>query len=96
MSLRDELDLSLLNNAAVNWVLEALETELDRWPRIRDNHEAILDVMAYALNQLRPRYHVTLLGTLYAQSPSEEQRDEVRQVVQKALVKIDGDFDSPG
>jgi len=92
VSLRDEVDLSPLSNAVENWVIDILEAELENWPQIRDNHENILDVMAYALNQIKPQYYVTLLGNLYAQSPTEEQLTEVREAVLKALTKISQDI----
>jgi hypothetical protein len=92
VSLRDEVDLSTLSNAVENWVIDILEVELENWPQIRDNHENILDVMAYALNQIKPQYYVTLLGNLYAQSPTEEQLTEVREAVLKALTKISQDI----
>lgn len=92
MSLKDELDLTPLSNATVNWVVDILETELEDWPLIRANHEYILDVMAYALNQIKPRYYVTLLGNLYAQAPTEDQLEEVRTAVKISLEKISKDL----
>ncbi len=92
MSLKDELDLTPLKNAAVNWVVDILETELEAWPQIRADDDAILDVMAYALNQIKPRYYVTLLGNLYAQAPTDEQIEEVRTAVRISLEKISKDL----
>lgn len=88
MSLRSRLDLSLLNNAVLDWVITVLEEELASWPRIAKNDEAILDVIAYSLNHLRPRYSVTLLGKLYARNPDEQELEEVRAQVRAALEKI--------
>ncbi|TVQ24538.1 MAG: competence protein ComFB [Spirochaetaceae bacterium] len=87
MALQDRFDLEDLVNESERLVFDALETELaDAIDRVSE--EEILDIAALALNHVRPRYRVNLLGRLYAQNVSDEERTEVDQAVRSAILKV--------
>jgi len=88
LSLKETHDFTLLHNAAEEWVLQVLEEELSNEPELYESQEAVLDIMALALNKIKPYYFVTLLGNLYAHAPDEETMEEIRQAVKKAMKKI--------
>lgn len=88
MGLRDIYDFSMIENEAEKMVIDELEKQLprDSW---HDNEEWIMDVATWALNTLKPKYSVTLLGKLYAHSLEEgSYADQVRAAVAKAIQKI--------
>ena len=66
MSLRERYDFENLVNEAERLVLEEIERQLGRLPSVCSCQECVLDIAAYALNQVRPRYHASLLGSIYA------------------------------
>ncbi len=87
MALQDRFDLEDLVNESERLVLDAIETELaDAIDRVSE--EQILDIAALALNHVRPRYRVNLLGRLYAQNVTDEERTEVDQAVRSAILKV--------
>lgn len=91
MSLENRYDFSLLKNEYEALVLEELEAQLLE----EDNkmhckcQDCILDMAAYALNNLKPAYRSSFTGVIYAQALRDEKHKiEVSKIVAKAIEKI--------
>jgi len=91
MAFLDEYDFYLLKNEAETIVLRELEQQLkaEQGEMCRCN-ECIVDIAAVALNNIRPLYRFSILGTLYAAHAITEQAyaDSVKQAVADAIVKV--------
>lgn len=91
MSIREEYDFQYLVNEAERLILEQLEIQLARRPAetVCRCQECVLDMAAYALNNVKPLYRVSLLGTLYAHAlRGSEYEQEVMEAVAAAIDKI--------
>lgn len=90
MSLRDEYNFEDLFNEAERLVLDELERQLRMLPAGTNlrNENTVLDIAAYALNHVRPRYRVNLLGRLYAQSVEDDYAAEIENAVTDAIRKV--------
>ncbi len=79
---------SLLNEAEA-LVIEEIGRQIPRFPDLCTCQECILDVAAYALNKVRPRYRVSLLDTVYAEhSERNAYLREVRRAVTEGILKV--------
>jgi len=91
MSLLDEYDFDLLKNEAENLVIREIEQQLKTGNEdmCRCN-ECIVDIAAIALNNVKPLYRFSLLGTLYASQAMTEQAyaDSVKNAVAMAIQKV--------
>jgi competence protein ComFB len=88
MSLEDRYDLEFLVNEAERMVLEELEEQLskDTEGTICKCEECVLDMAAYALNNVPPAYRASLLGSLYAKAMDQtEYAEKVKKAVQEAI-----------
>jgi competence protein ComFB len=74
MAFTDDYDFEFLKNEAENLVLVELERQLEDYeePVCRCN-ECIVDMAAMSLNNVKPLYRVSLLGTLYAATAKDEE-----------------------
>ncbi len=95
MSLSDEYNFEDLINEAERLVLDELERQLRTLPPGADlrGEDTVLDVAAYALNHVRPRYRVNLLGRLYAQSVDDQYAHEIENAVSEAIRKVSSNPD---
>ncbi len=66
-------------------VLETLRSVLDKKPHIQLDAKGLLDVYAYALNQLMARY--AQLGTIVLRDPIKS--SHIRTAVEAALDKVE-------
>lgn len=92
MAMAEEYNFELLINEAERLVLAQLEKQLvaasDDVCRCED---CVLDMAAFALNQAKPMYRVSLLGTLYANLlPGSDYEKEIAEAVASAIEKISG------
>jgi len=91
MALVDEYDFELLKNEAETLVFRELEQQLKTAPEdmCRCN-ECIVDIAAISLNNVKPLYRFSILGTLYAAQAMNEQTyaDSVKQAVAQAIEKV--------
>ena len=90
MAIRDKYDLEELGNEMEEFVFQELEKQLDA---ISDDdickcHDCVLDMICLSLNQLEPRYRVSLMGTLYAKVESQELEEKINHVVADVLMKV--------
>jgi competence protein ComFB len=90
MALQDRYNFDDLVNEAERIVLNELERQLGDGIEAVSEDE-ILDMAAYALNSVRPRYRVNLLGRLYARSTDSEYEAEVQDAVAEAVSKVRSD-----
>jgi competence protein ComFB len=89
MALRDEYDFDSLVNEAERLVIDELEAQLAVKSGICTCQDCVLDMAAYSLNNVKPAYRVSLMGSVYAQSAARiEYTREVARVVREAIEKV--------
>ncbi len=91
MDLEKNYDLTFLVNDTERMVLEELGRRMENAEEdnICDCQECTLDTAALALNLLKPRYHSSLLGTMYAHAAEMgEYANQVRAAVDEAIGKV--------
>lgn len=91
MALADRYNFEDLANGAQALVLDEMERQLAAHPESDLPEDTILDIAAYALNHVTPRYRVNLLGRLYTQNVSESDRAEIVAAVGAAMRKVLGE-----
>jgi competence protein ComFB len=89
MSLREQYNLDPLVNEAEDMVLAELEAQMKGAPGLCTCQDCVLDMVACALNGVRPSYRVSLLGSV---DPGASGRAayaaEVRQAVREAIERV--------
>ena len=91
MSIRDEYDFEFLVNEAERLVLEQLEKQLmeTNSAEVCTCQDCVLDMAAFALNNVKPLYRVSLLGTLYARAlEGSEYEQEIASAVTRAISRV--------
>jgi competence protein ComFB len=89
MAIKESYDFESLTNEAEELVVSEIEKQIPAHPELCTCSECILDVAAYALNRVRPRYRVSLLDSVYIEP--EERSDylkEIRQAVLEGILKV--------
>ncbi len=90
MALRDEYDFEYLVNEAEHLVLDELERQLAE-PGNADvcrSQDCILDMAAFALNNVPPLYRATLLGRIYAGELDQKHHDQIVDAVSRAIDRV--------
>jgi len=91
MALTDTYNFELLKNEAEKLVLDELEIQLEKASEeICRCNDCIVDMAAMALNNVRPLYRFSILGTLYAAQAKNEPTyaDTIQQAVAQAISKV--------
>lgn len=91
MDLEKRYDMSVLINDTERMVLEELGRRLESSDAegICDCQDCVLDMAALALNSLDPRYHASLLGTMYAHADEAgDYAERVRAAVSKSMERV--------
>jgi len=91
MSFINEYNFELLKNEAEILVINEMENQLkDEAEDMCRCNECVVDIAAVALNNVKPLYRFSLLGTLYASQAMTEQSyaDSVRSAVEQAIEKV--------
>ncbi len=90
MGLRDECDFENLINEAEALVIKELEAQLAEAPGVCTCQDCVLDMAAFALNNVKPYYRVSLMGTLYARATTEraDYGKEITKAVREAVKKV--------
>ncbi|MFQ3619392.1 MAG: late competence development ComFB family protein [Spirochaetales bacterium] len=91
MTLKEKYEFDTLVNEAERLVLEEMEKQLEtaEFKNTCRCQDCILDMAALALNNVKPMYRVSLLGSLYTAGViNTPYIEEIRQAVRKAIVKI--------
>ena len=89
MAIKQEYDFDSLKNEAEELVVSEIEKQIPAHPELCTCSECILDVAAYALNSVRPRYRVSLLDSVYIEP--EERSDylkEIQRAVREGIRKV--------
>lgn len=87
----DEYDFSILVNESERMVREELGRRLEAGDLdgLCSCQDCVLDMATLALNNLKPLYRVSLLGTIYAHAMTEgDYMEGVRAAVEAAIRKI--------
>ena len=86
MSLENYYDLSELKNESEKSVFDELEKQLaEKGDSICQCQDCVLDMACLALNHVKPRYRVSLLGSLYAQVEDDSYTEKVEIAVRNAI-----------
>jgi competence protein ComFB len=89
MGLKNVYDFDGLVNEAERAVLNELERQMALADDICRCQDCVLDMAAYALNNVKPSYRVSLMGSVYARSANETgSAGEVKRAVAEAIKKI--------
>jgi len=89
MALRDSYDFDSLVNEAERMVLGELESRIAADSGICRCQDCVLDMAAFALNNVKPAYRVSLMGSVYAQAGShEEYVKDIKRAVDEAIKKV--------
>ncbi len=89
MGLRERYDFDSLVNEAERLVIEEMSRQLPRDKGLCTCGECVLDIAAFALNQVRPRYRASLLGSIYAQqSDASAYAREIEKAVAEAIRRV--------
>ncbi|MFW6312732.1 MAG: late competence development ComFB family protein [Spirochaetota bacterium] len=88
MALADRYNFEDLANGAEGLVLDEMERQLAGRGESDLPEDTVLDIAAYALNHVRPRYRVNLLGRLYTRNVSESDQAEIEAAVSAAIRKV--------
>jgi len=89
MSLRDTYDFDGLVNEAERLVLGELEAQLAQADDLCKCQDCVLDMAAFALNNTRPAYRVSLMGSVYARSTAAaESTLDLKRAVRDAIVRV--------
>jgi competence protein ComFB len=89
MALKDKYDLDSLVNEAERLVLSELETQLAAEKDACTCQECVLDMAALALNNVKPAYRVSLLGSVFARTTGQaDQAREIHRAVHQAIQKV--------
>jgi len=91
MAFIDQYDFQFLKNEAENMVVKELGRQLDEFKEnVCRCNDCVVDMAAMALNNVRPLYRVSLLGTLYAASAMDEESyaKRIREAVSTAIKKV--------
>ncbi len=68
MDINSSYNFEYLKNEAEEIVKEVLERELEKDDDICKCQDCVLDIVAFALNNIKPIYKTSLTGSLYAKS----------------------------
>ncbi len=89
MSLQDRYNLEQLRNLSAEKVQARVEELLAEGGRLCPCQECVLDLLAYALNRVSPRYATSLLGELHAQPAFEKKRRvEIELAIEAGLKRL--------
>ncbi|MCP5514241.1 MAG: late competence development ComFB family protein [Spirochaetales bacterium] len=89
MGLNEMYNFDYLKNEAEELVKEILEREMKLDKKICGCQDCVLDIVGFALNNIKPLYKTSLKGTLYASaSVPEKYIEAVEEAVKFAIEKV--------
>ncbi len=91
MDLEKNYDFSMLVNDTERMVLEELGQRMEsaNMEGICTCQDCVIDMATLALNSLKPKYHASLMGTMYAHAAeSGVFKTEVQSAVSNAIEKV--------
>ncbi len=89
MAFADTYDFESLVNEAERRVIEELESQLRTAVGVCTCQDCVLDMAAFALNNVKPSYRVSLMGSVYARSAAATQAAQVvARAVRDAISRV--------
>jgi competence protein ComFB len=89
MAIKERYDFDGLTNEAEELVVSEIEKQIPDYPELCTCSECVLDVAAYALNRVRPRYRVSLLDSVFVEAEERsDYLDEIRRAVRDGILKV--------
>jgi len=89
VALGERYDFDSLVNDAERLVIEEMGRQIPLAESLCTCEECVLDIAAYALNQVRPRYRASLLGSIYSKQPDRRaDAREIEKAVSEAIRRI--------
>ncbi|MDR2537520.1 MAG: late competence development ComFB family protein [Treponema sp.] len=91
MALTDKYDFEFLVNEAEKLVFDELEKQFKTYEgELCLCNDCVADMAAFALNAMKPMYHYSLIGSLYANHAlsDEELALQVQEVVSNAIERV--------
>ena len=90
MTFEETYNLDEIKNEVEEVAFHELEKQLNAIPDedICKCKDCVQDMACYALNQIRPRYAVSLLGSLYTRAETSSLLDDIKDIVGKSIDKI--------
>jgi hypothetical protein len=76
MNLEDRYDVELIRNESKEWVCRRIEKLLDEQDGFCKCQTCVLDLLAFTLNRVSPRYSTSILGNLHP----DKVRDKKMQI----------------
>jgi competence protein ComFB len=89
MPITDTFNFDSLVNEAERLVLQELEAQLKTAVGVCTCQDCVLDMAAFALNNVKPAYRVSLMGSVYARSGRDAQHAQgISKAVREAIEKV--------
>ncbi|HTZ52272.1 MAG TPA: late competence development ComFB family protein [Spirochaetia bacterium] len=89
MAFTDSYDFDTLVNEAERMVIAELESQLRNAVGVCTCQDCVLDMAAFALNNVKPVYRVSLMGSVYAKSAGAAQYAQgVTRAVRDAIARV--------
>jgi len=82
MTLQDTYDLETIRNEAAEMVYRRVEALLECRPEVCRCQTCVLDLVAFVLNRVSPRYSTAMLGDLH---PDQARRNKMEVQIDLAL-----------
>jgi competence protein ComFB len=90
MAFIDDYDFELLKNEAEKLVLNELGRQLESYQgEICTCKDCVVDMAAMALNSVKPLYHYSLLGNLYAAEAMNDRKDYADSILNAVSSSIE-------
>jgi competence protein ComFB len=88
MDINSSYNFEYLKNEAEDVVKEVLELELEQDNEICKCQDCVLDIVAFALNNIKPIYKTSLAGSLYAKSVRHTEYSEAAKEAVKYAIEV--------
>jgi competence protein ComFB len=89
MAFTDTYDFENLVNEAERMVIQELESQLRGAVGVCTCQDCVLDMAAFALNNVKPVYRVSLMGSVYARSAANAQAAQgITRAVRDAISRV--------
>jgi hypothetical protein len=89
MELRETYNLDFIRNEAAEMVYERVQELLDGRPELCRCQTCVLDLVAFTLNRISPRYSTSLLGDLHPDRSREKRAQvEIDLALRAALKRL--------
>jgi competence protein ComFB len=89
VAITDRYEFDSLVNDAERMVLQELESQLATAIDVCTCQDCVLDMAAFSLNNVKPAYRVSLMGSVYAGTAGNAQHAQsITRAVREAIAKV--------